>query len=170
MDHPTSAHRFSIRGWLNGLRDWQFTLALYLLRFAIVLPLGLLLSPFSTSADRFHLTTLDPWYYLLPFVLYAPTLETLIECTLPYSVMYILLKFRPRSPWPFVVAAAMMMVVLHPLTPIVITFAFITGSFLGFVYGHFAHQSQLKAFFHTAIFHAGINIVGWTGIFLQSRT
>src|SRR5215212_1996507 len=105
MDQSISSDKFSIRDWLNGLRDWQFTLALYLFRWAIVLPLAFVLPPFSTSADRFHLTNTDPWYYLLPFVVYAPILETMIECTLPYSVMYKLLKFRPRSSWPFVVAA-----------------------------------------------------------------
>ena len=167
MDQPARSPESSIWERLNGLRDWQFTLVLYLFRWAIILPLGFLLSPVSTSADAFHASG-DPWRYLLPFLVVAPTLETLIECTVPYAVMYRILKLRPRLPWPFVVVSATAMVLLHPLTPVVILFASITGSFLAFVYQHFAPSSQLKAFAHTALFHAGINIVGWTAIFLQS--
>ena len=58
------------------------------------------------------------------------------------------------------------MVLLHPLTPVVITFAFVTGSFLAYVYAHFAPQSRFKAFLHTAVFHAAINVVGWTAILI----
>lgn len=68
--------------------------------------------------------------------------------------------------WPFVVVSAAAMVLLHPLTPVVITFAFITGLFLAYVYEHFAPRSQFKAFFHTATFHAAINLVGWIAIFV----
>jgi hypothetical protein len=167
IDPPARSSESSLWNRLNALRDWQFTLVLYLLRWAIILPLGFFLTPLGTSADTFQ-STGDPWGYLLPFLVVAPTLETLIECTLPYAAMYRLLKLRRRSPWPFVVVSATAMVLLHPLKPLVIVFAFITGSFLAFVYQHFAPRSHLTAFFHTAIFHAGINIVGWTAIFLQS--
>ena len=33
---------------------------------------------------------------------------------------------------------------------------------------HFAAQSHLKAFLHTAVFHAGINLVGWTLLWMSS--
>src|SRR6187549_1501475 len=91
----------SLRKRPDALADWQFTLVFYLLRWAIVLPLGWLLSPFSAPADRFQLSFPDPWSYLLPFLIVAPTLETLLECTLPYSLMYKLRGRRPQSPWPF---------------------------------------------------------------------
>jgi hypothetical protein len=92
----------------------------------------------------------------------APTLETLIECTAPYWFMDRVLKLERRSPWPFVIVSALIMVLLHPLTPIVILMAFITGCFLAYVYAHFAPRSQWKAFLHAALFHAAINLVGWT--------
>ena len=155
--------------WLDGLSDQRFTLFLYLLRWTIVVPLGWFLSPFATSADTFKMPSADPWSLLVPFLILAPILEALLECTLPYTLMYRLRGRQPQSPWPFVVLAAFAMVALHPLTPVVIVFAFITGAFLAYVYGHFAPQSQLKAFLHTAAFHAGINIVGWTGILFQSN-
>jgi CAAX prenyl protease-like protein len=164
---PVSRSAFFV--WLDGLSDQRFTVTLYLLRWVIVLPLGWLLSPLATSADTFKVSSADPWSLLLPFLVVAPVLETLFECTVPYTLMHKLRGRQPQSPWPFVVMAALAMVVLHPLTPIVMTFAFITGAFLAYAYGHFASQSQLKAFLHTAVFHAGINIVGWTGILLQSR-
>ena len=60
------------------------------------------------------------------------------------------------------------MVVLHPLLPMVIVMASITGAFLAYVYIHFAPMSLGKAFLHTAVFHSAINAVGWTMIFIQS--
>jgi hypothetical protein len=167
-DSPGSTTALSLHDRLNGLKDWQFTFVLYLLRWAIVLPLGLLLSLFANSGDGFKASSSDPWFYFLPFLVIAPPLETLIECTLPYLLMYKGSGHRPKSPWPFVIVSALIMVVLHSLTPIVITFAFITGAFLAYVYVHFAPQSQVKAFFHTALFHAGINLVGWTTLLIQS--
>jgi hypothetical protein len=169
METSTSPRRPAFFIWLDGLSDPRFTLALYLLRWAIVLPLGWLLSPFGTSSDTFKMSSPDPWFYLIPFIVVAPTLETFLECTLPYSLMYKRRGRRPWSPWPFVVFGALAMVALHPLTPLVMIFACITGAFLAYVYGHFAPQSQLKAFLHTALFHAAINIVGWTGILLQFK-
>src|SRR5689334_20307160 len=95
--------------WLDGLSDQRFTLFLYLLRWAIVVPLSQLLSPFVTSVDTFKLTTGTPSTLLLPFLVLAPTLETLLECTLPYSIMYKLRGRQPESPWPFVVLSAFAM-------------------------------------------------------------
>jgi hypothetical protein len=169
METSAPRRRSAFFIWLDGLSDQRFTLTLYLLRWAIVLPLSWLLSPFVTSADMFKMSSPDPWFYLIPFIVVAPAIETLLECTVPYSLMYKLRGRRPRSPWPFVVFAALAMVALHPLTPVVMVFAFITGAFLAYVYRHFASQSQLKAFLHTAAFHAAINIVGWIGILLQSK-
>jgi hypothetical protein len=163
---PTIVSRFRV--WLDSLPDWQFTGTLYLLRWAVVVPLGWMLSPLVTDADTFHFQG-DVWGYLLPFLLLAPTLETLIECSLPHWGMYRLLNVERRSPWRFVFVSAMLMVALHPLHPIVILMAFITGSFLAYVYFHFAAQSGLKAFLHTAMFHSGINLVGWTILRMQSR-
>jgi hypothetical protein len=169
MDQPEQSRTSSFFAWLNGLPDWQFTATLYLLRWAIIWPLALVLSPLATSADEFHGEG-DPWGYLIPFLVLAPTLETFIECAAPYWVMYRVLKWPRRSPWPFVVVSGTVMVLFHPLTPVVMAFAFVTGSFLAYVYVHFAPQSQIKAFLHTAVFHAAINVVGWTAILIHSMT
>jgi len=160
-------HASSFFRWLDGLPDWQFTATLYLLRWAIILPLAFLLSPITTSADEFQAEG-DAWRYLIPFLLVAPTLETLIECSLPYWVINRLLRIKRGTPWPFVFISALLMVLLHPLTPFVMVMAFITGSFLAYVYFHFAVQGHFKAFLHTATFHAAINLVGWMMLLIGS--
>jgi len=167
MNETTPTRISSFFAWLNALADWQFTATLYLLRWAVILPLAALLSPFASSADMFQAEG-SPWRYLIPFLMVAPTLETVIECSLPYLVMYRVLKLPRRSPWPFVVISAALMVLLHPITPMVVVMAFITGAFLGYVYAHFAPQSDLKAFLHTAVFHAAINIVGFTMLLITA--
>jgi hypothetical protein len=80
--------------------------------------------------------------------------------------MYGIVRRQPQSPWPFVIISVLVMVALHPITPLVVVFTAITGAFLAFVYSHFASKSQMNAFLHTTVFHAGINIVGWVGMFL----
>lgn len=169
MANESNSKFSSFLNWLDRLPDWRFTSTLYLLRWLVIVPISLVLWPFSSSAAAFHGDG-DPWEYLLPFLVVAPTLETLIECTLPYWVLNKVLNVRREPHWPFVFVSATAMVVLHPLVPTVIVFAFITGAFLAYVYAHFAPTSHLKAFLHTAVFHAGINLVGWTMIFVQSLT
>lgn len=163
MANGSNSKISSFLNWLNGLPDWRFTGTLYLLRWLIVVPLAFALWPFGSQERAFH-GTFTPWEYLLPFLVLAPTIETLIECTLPYCILCHLLKVQRRPHWPFVFIAAMMMVVLHPLYLTVVVFAFITGLFLAYVYAHFAPQSQRKAFLHTAVFHSCINLVGWSMI------
>lgn len=160
MITTTPPPRRSFANWLHSLPDWQFTGVLYLLRWAVIIPLAVLSYPFTTAEAAFQAEG-DPFRYLLPFLVVAPVLETLLECALPYWLMYGLFRRTPQSPWPFVVVAALAMVVLHPLVPPVILFAFITGAFLGYVYVHFALLSRWKAFLHTVVFHAGINLIGW---------
>jgi hypothetical protein len=167
MQSFPTPHVSSFMAWLDSLSDWRFTGTLYLIRWAIVVPLSLLLSPLATSADAFQADG-NPWAYLIPFLVVAPALETLAECSLPYWLMYRVLKLRRQSDWPFVVVAATIMVLLHPLTPVVVVMAFITGAFLGYVYAHFARYSQGKAFLHTATFHAAINAVGWVMLLLNA--
>jgi hypothetical protein len=166
MNRPASSDESTILSWLNGLPDVLFTVTLYLIRWAIVLPLSLLLSPVATSADRAQ-TAGDPLLSLAGFLIFAPVLETLIECALPYWIMRRIFGWSRRSFMPFVLVSACVMVILHPLSHIVSTFAFITGSFLAYVYAHFAPGSQWKAFVHTAAFHAAINAVGWMMIFAR---
>jgi hypothetical protein len=161
MEESSSNCTSSVLAWVNGLADWRFTGFLYLLRWAIILPLSLALRPLISPEATFQGGG-DPWGYLIPFLIVAPTLETLIECTLPYWVLHRVFRWKRRTPWPFVVVSALAMVVLHPLLPVVIVMAFVTGSFLAYVYAHFAQQSHAKAFLHTAVFHAAINLVGWT--------
>jgi hypothetical protein len=164
---PSRASSFG--GWLNALPDWQFTATLYLLRWAVILPLAIILSPFSSPTDEFEAHG-SPLSYLIPFLVAAPVIETLIECSVPYLVMHGVLRLPRRSPWPFVLVSAVLMVVLHPITPNVVVFAFVTGGFLAYVYAHFAAQSQLKAILHTAVYHAAINLVGWTMMFMAATT
>jgi hypothetical protein len=161
----THLQRFS--NWLHQLPDWQFTGMLYLLRWLVVVPLSWLLAPLGSPDDvlEFEGSLLG---IAISFLIVAPVLETLLECTLPYLLIHGLLKTERHSPWPFVIVSALAMVVLHPLTPRVITFAFITGAFLAYVYYRFAAEDHRKAFLHTAVFHAGINIVGWTMIVISS--
>jgi hypothetical protein len=167
MQYPAPSRKSSFFAWLHSLPDWRFTATLYLLRWAVIVPLALILSPFSTSADAFRAEG-NPWLYVIPFLVVAPMLETLIECSLPYWLMYGVMNVERRSPLRFVVVSAVLMVLLHPFTPIVMTMAFITGAFLAYVYYHFAGRSQVVAFLHTAIFHSAINLVGWTALLIQS--
>ena len=167
MQETTPTRNSSFVSWLNGLPDWRFTATLYLLRWAIILPLAIILSPLNSHAEAFQAKG-SPWSYLIPFLIVAPVMETLIECSLPYLVMYGVLRFPRRSPWPFIFVSAALMVLLHPITPHVVAFAFITGAFLAYVYDHFALESHFKAFLHTAVFHAAINMVGWSMMFIAA--
>lgn len=167
MQPTVRAHISTFAGWLNRQPGWRFTATLYLLRWAVVVPLAFLLSPFASSADQFQASG-DPWRYLIPFLVVAPVFETLIECSLPYWVLNRWLHVELRSPWRFVFVSAMAMVLLHPLTPAVVVMAFVTGAFLAYVYFHFAPHGFATAFTHTATFHAAINLVGWTMILISS--
>ena len=62
--------------------------ALYLLRWAIILPLGFLLQPFSTSADNIHLPNADLKAFFITGVLLDPLIETIVECSLVYFVCF----------------------------------------------------------------------------------
>jgi len=159
---PTSGWtRFS--NWLHALPAWKFSGALYLLRWAVILPLSYILSrTVSVPPEAVFQFEGNPWYYLIPFLFVAPLLETLLECSLPHWIMYGLLKLQKKSPWPFVVVSALVMVSAHPLVIPTVVFAFVTGAFLAYVYHRFATESRGKAILHTAVFHAGINIVGWS--------
>jgi hypothetical protein len=147
--------------WLHALPGWQFTGVLYLLRWAVILPLAWILSPFA-SAESFGEFPGNPWSYLFPFLVVAPVLETLIECSLLFWILHRVLKLSTKSPWPFVVVSGLAMVVAHPLVMPTIVFAFITVAFLAYVYFQFAPESHGKAFLHTTVFHAGINLTGWS--------
>jgi hypothetical protein len=153
--------------WLHTLPGWQFTLVLYLLRWAIVLPLGFLVQPFATSTDHVQVSSGDPVSFLLFGVLLDPLIETLLECSLVYIVLHSILRVSTYRVRPFVFCSAIAMVLLHPLTPVVSIFAFITGSFLAYVYAHFAPINHIRAIKHTAAFHMGINLVGWVLMLLQ---
>ncbi|HEX4414337.1 MAG TPA: hypothetical protein VH107_11960 [Lacipirellulaceae bacterium] len=152
---------------INRLPGWQFTLTLYLLRWAIVIPLGYLLNPTSSATDRAQLQNVDLTNFFLTGVLLDPLVETVVECSLVYIVLHSILRVSTQRVLPFVFCSAMAMVLLHPLTPIVFTFAFITGLFLAYVYAHFAPINHIRAIKHTAAFHAGINLVGWAMMWLQ---
>jgi hypothetical protein len=130
-------------------------------------PLGFLLNPFATPADNIHLTNADLNNFLLTGVLLDPLFETIVECSLVYFVLHTVLGVATHRVRPFVFCSAMTMVLLHPLTPVVFVFAFITGCFLAYVYSHFAPINHIRAIKHTSAFHMGINLVGWLLMWLQ---
>lgn len=146
---------------LNRLSPWAFTGSLYLLRWAIIVPLAALLRLLGQSGGR--TVHADPVIELLGGVLLSPLVETVIECVIPYwSMRKMLGTSVERRPWIFVVTSATMMTLSHMSAwPAAIVPSFVTGSFLAYTYGHLAASKSGTALLHTWTFHAAINIVGW---------
>ena len=150
---------------VDRLPPWKFTTSLYLARWIIVLPIAFLSDLLFPSRSGGHFKGIT----LFGAVIVAPILETLIECLLPYWAMK---KFgfipNDRRPWAFVIASASLMALLHAgAWPAAILPSLVTGSFLAYVFGHFAPISLRTAFLHTVLFHAAINLVGCALIFLN---
>ena len=151
--------------WLDGLRPVPFTGVLYLLRWAVLVPLMVLVNAVAGAGSENEgvaemLAEVDADELALQLLLAAPVFETAVECTGLYLLLRLLLRRRQdlswKRPWFFVACAALAMVLLHPLQWQVILPTAITGSFLGYTYGHFATRSHLAAFAATALFHAGM--------------
>lgn len=154
--------------WLEAQPSWRFWLILYLLRWLVILPVGLLndrLFPGQGGSFSAGLLSIPPAALFLLAVSIAPLYETLLECSIPYWVLRKLTKLDGRA-WIFVVVSADIMALLHPLPSATLP-SLATGVFLAYTYRHFALQSQLKGFGWTALFHAGINVVGFAFILLE---
>jgi hypothetical protein len=148
--------------WLDRLSPWAFTGTLYLARWAIIIPIGLILRLLGTTGGNVT-SKASAAVLLFGWIFLSPLLETAIECAIPYWLM---LKARGvpdgKRPWGFVAVSAAIMVLLHmEAWPAAILPSLLTGGFLGYTYGHFAIDGLNRAVLHTWSFHAAINIVGW---------
>jgi hypothetical protein len=147
---------------LDSLSPWAFTGSLYLARWLIILPVafaGQWLGAAKGGA-RFDAPVMT---LLFGFLVLAPLFETVLECAAPYWLMRKAgLVAAGRRPWGFVVVSALLMALLHlDAWPAALLPSLVTGGFLAYTYGHFAPQGGGTALGHTAVFHAGINIIGW---------
>ncbi|MCX5771723.1 MAG: hypothetical protein NTZ09_15840 [Candidatus Hydrogenedentes bacterium] len=136
---------------------------LWLARWVIILPLAFLLGDKPPTISPSAMPALFVGALIL-----SPVVETLLECTLVYQLgKWFFWKKgpRPSRPWGFIVAAALMMTVLHPINSSPLSFT--TGAFLGYCYAHFAAHSRLRAFAFTTLYHTGINTVGVTLVALK---
>lgn len=152
---------------LDGLGDWRFVTCLWLARWPIVVPMDWVLSRFVQGYELPAIEAQDLAVVVAGAVVLSPLIETLVECALVYQVFKWLVwrdRRRPARSWPFMVMSALAMVLLHPLNAG--PFAFTTGMFLAYCYGHFAAGSRLRAYVFTSLYHAGINTVGVTLISL----
>jgi hypothetical protein len=147
---------------LDRLSPWAFTGSLYLIRWAVIIPISWVSRLFggaggNVTASASDIVLLAGWIFV------SPLLETLIECALPYWLMR---KARAvpagKRPWGFVAVSAVIMALLHMgAWPVAILPSLVTGGFLAYTYGHFAVRGFGPAVLHTSVFHAAINIVGW---------
>jgi len=161
----------------NRLLDWcdrrnalQFLGILYAVRWICLAPL-LALSHFVFTNEQVASASvteapqeMNLWILLLQFVIVAPLLETLVECSLPYLIISRIRKYqqnRPKRSWGFIAISACTMALLHPVLA-AIPPSLITGAFLAYCYAHFAEKSIPQAILATIGFHGAINIVGWT--------
>lgn len=147
---------------LDLLSPWSFTGILYIVRWIVIIPLICIYSLLSASpqAVKFNASAV---MLFIGFIFISPFCETLIECTLPYWLMKISNKIpHGKRPWAFVYISAAIMALLHfDAWPLAIVPSLITGTFLAYVYGHFAPRGFGQALLHTAVYHAAINIIGW---------
>ncbi len=147
---------------LDRLTPWAFTGSLYGLRWVVVLPVTWAVDLFDPTGGRasFEGPAIG---LLLGFLFLAPILETLAECLAPYWIMRKMGRIPSvQRPWGFVAVSAGLMALWHvDYWPAAFLPSTITGAFLAYTFAHFAPGSPGKAFLHTWVFHAGINLVGW---------
>ncbi len=88
---------------LDSLGAVRFTVTLYLVRWAVLLPVILVVmlvdsDPGPANEVLFEaLNATEPGYLFFQLVLLGPAIETLVECTLPYIIMRSLMD-PERSP------------------------------------------------------------------------
>ena len=157
--------------WLDGRPSWLFVCVLYLARWVLLAPYlvaaeYLFSNAEASGAQMSKLSEISPIVLFAMIVILSPLVETLLECSLPYFVLSFLRRKRgklPARPWLFVMISALVMASMHPVLSAVVP-SLVTGAFLAYCYGHFAVRGTGRAIVFTTIFHAGINIVGWTMI------
>lgn len=148
---------------LDSFSPWAFTGSMYAIRWAMILPIGYALGTLGVSGGKAVFEG-SPFVLLFGFIFLAPAMETLLECAMPYWLLSRAGRIRKdKRPWLFVVVSATLMTLLHiSAWPSAIIPSLITGSFLAYTYGHFVPVGLGQAWLHTWVFHAGINIVGWS--------
>jgi hypothetical protein len=156
--------------WLDRQNGVVFFIVLWLVRWPLVLPVAGLQQLLAQALGGTSEVEFDGNQYALvmiffSFVIFAPVIETLVECTLPYAIMMRGGRPRPPRPWRFILVSALVMAVLH--LPYAFPAGFVTGAFIAYCYGHFAPQGQPKAFFVAAAYHAAINITGFAMLLLS---
>lgn len=147
--------------WLDRQNDVVFLVALYLVRWPVVLSISplqsiLLRALVGDKEVEMSLPSNEVLAFLL-LVVAVPVAETLFECSLPYWFLKQLDKINTPRPWLFIFVSAAMMGFLHCGLPL----SLVTGLFLAYCYAHFAGRSQWLGLGCTVLFHAGINLVGW---------
>ena len=155
--------------WLDGRPSWLFVCILYLARWVLLAPYlvaaeYLFSNSEGSSAEMSKLSEISPIVLFALIVIFSPMVETFLECSLPYWVLSFLRRKKgklPARPWLFVMISALVMTLMHPTLSAVVP-SLVTGAFLAYCYGHFAVRGTGRAIVFTTIFHAGINIVGWT--------
>ena len=161
--------------WLERRSAWQFVAILYVGRWIALAPILLASHFLLTPAHQASAAMPEEWRAGSPLglfvglVLVPPILETVVECTLPYWVFAKVRNYRrhrPRRCWGFVAVSACLMAVLHPMVGALLP-ALVTGAFLAYCYAHFAARNVWQALLATTLFHAAINLVGWTLLVLS---
>jgi len=159
--------------WLDSKAPWQFVGILYLVRWCFIIPYMIAAKFLFTNAQISkatlpNLSGVNPVLLFANFVIIAPLLETLLECSLPFFILSLIYRKKGKlsaRPWLFIFISAMLMTLLHPILAALIP-AFVTGLFLAYCYAHFAARNFVAALLYTTAFHGAINIIGWSMIML----
>ncbi len=173
-DNSRHSMKFQINKWL----DWvdsksglQFVGIIYIVRWCFIVPY-MIASKFLftdvqiSKASLSELREVNPIILFLAIVIISPLLETLLECSLPFFIISVIHRKKgklPSRPWLFIIISALLMVLSHPMLAAVLP-SLITGLFLAYCYAHFANRNFGSALLYTTVFHAAINIVGWSMI------
>lgn len=155
--------------WLDRQNVLVFFMVLWFIRWPIVLPVAslqeFLARALGGTSEMDYNIPKAPLVLFFFIVIFAPLVETLIECTIPYVIMMWGEHPRPPRPWKFIVVSALVMAVLH--LPYAFPAGFVTGGFIAYCYGHFAPKGQPGAFLAASGYHAAINVTGFTMLMLS---
>lgn len=156
--------------WLDRRDSCHFIIMLYVFRWIVLIPILVLDAFLLNEAQSGAASMPNEWSELTPIglflglVIVPPLLETIIECTIPFWIFARVRNYQQMRPvrcWGFITVSACIMAMLHPMIAAIVP-AFITGGFLAYCYAHFAPRSIWKAILATFVFHAAINMVGWS--------
>ena len=161
---------------LDSRASWQFFCILYVVRWILLLPYYVIAEGFIFKDDAVwadmsaKFSRINPALLFAVIVVVSPLLETLFECSMPFSILSFLHRKKgklARRPWLFIVISALLMLLLHPVLAATVP-AFVSGVFLAYCYAHFAPRGFRYALMYTTAFHGAVNIVGWTMIVFGS--